>query len=323
MAREAGVSITTVSRVINKAATVREANRKRVEEAIRRLRFSPSPYAQALAGGKTNTIALVIPRYEGIFYSFYALELIRGIGTLCDALRLNLLLYLTEGRDALNGKLVSGIIFADVIGNRSQLESAIKEKIPAVVINNFTEDLPVGCIAVDNIRGAKEAVNYLIGLRHKKIAHIAGDMITQAARFRLEGYKQALYENGIKENPDYIIKTDYSRGGARSAAEKLLALNTDAPTAIFVASDSMALEAVTVIKEKGKRVPEDISIIGFDDNPSGLYGPVALTTVRQPLIKMGEEAVKELNNLIKGKKEITKVLLPTELIVRDSCRAVK
>lgn len=322
VARLAGVSITTVSRVINKAATVREANRKKVEEAVRKLHFSPSPHAQALAAGKTNTIALVIPRYEGIFYSFYALELIRGIGTLCDALRLNLLLYLTEGRDALNGKLVSGIIFADIINNRFQVESAIKEKIPAVVINNFTEGLSVSCVAVDNLQGAKEAVNYLIGLGHKKIAHIAGDMITQAARFRLEGYKQALNARGIKENPDYIIKTDYSRGQARRAAEKLLGLNADAPTAIFVASDSMALEAVAVIKEKGKRVPEDISIIGFDDNPSALYGPVSLTTVRQPLIKMGEEAVKELNSLINGKKEITRAMLPAELIVRDSCKAV-
>lgn len=323
VARLAGVSISTVSRVINKAPTVREDNRKKVEEAIRRLRFSPSPHAQALAAGKTNTIALVIPRYEGIFYSFYALELIRGIGTLCDALKLNLLLYLTEGRDALNGKLVSGIIFADIINNRLQVELAIKEKIPAVVINNFTQDLPISCIAVDNLQGALDAVRYLIGLGHKKIAHIAGDMISQAARFRLEGYKRALSEGGIKENPDYIIKTDYSRGGARSAAEKLLSLQGEAPTAIFVASDSMALEAVTVIKEKGKRVPEDISIIGFDDNPSGLYGPVALTTVRQPLIKMGEEAVKELNNLINGKGEVSRVMLPAELIVRDSCKAVK
>lgn len=323
VARLAGVSITTVSRVINKAASVREANRKKVEEAVRKLHFSPSPHAQALAAGKTNTIALVIPRYEGIFYSFYALELIRGIGTLCDALRLNLLLYLTEGRDALNGKLVSGIIFADIINNRFQVESAIKEKIPTVVINNFTEGLSVSCVAVDNLQAAKEAVNYLIGLGHKKIAHIAGDMITQAARFRLEGYKQALNARGIKENPDYIIKTDYSRGQARRAAEKLLGLNADAPTAIFVASDSMALEAVAVIKEKGRRVPEDISVVGFDDNPSALYGPVSLTTVRQPLIKMGEDAVKELNNLINGKKEITRAMLPAELIVRDSCKALQ
>ena len=319
----AGVSITTVSRVINKISSVSEANRKRVEEVVRRLKFVPSPAAQALARGVThNTISLVIPRYEGIFYSFYALELIRGIGTLCDALKLDLLLHLTDGRDALNCKAVSGIIFADIIGNRQQLEWALSERIPTVVINNFVEDLKVSCIAVDNLKGSKDAVNYLISLGHKKIAHIAGDTITQSAALRLEGYKDALIENKIKENPEYIIKTDYSRGEARQAAEKLLLLK-DAPTAIFIASDSMALEVIAVIMEKGKKVPEDISVVGFDDNPSSLYGAVAITTVRQPLIKMAEEGVKELNSLINGKKELAMVKLPAELVIRDSCKAIE
>ena len=319
----AGVSITTVSRVINKISSVSEANRKRVEEAVRRLKFVPSPAAQALARGVTrNTISLVIPRYEGIFYSFYALELIRGIGTLCDALKLDLLLHLTDGRDALSCKAVSGIIFADIIGNRQQLEWALSERIPTVVINNFVEDLKVSCIAVDNLRGSKDAVNYLISLGHKKIAHIAGDTITQSAALRLEGYKEALVENKIKENPEYIIKTDYSRGEARQAAEKFLLLK-DPPTAIFIASDSMALEVIAVIMEKGRKVPEDISIVGFDDNPSSLYGAVAITTVRQPLIKMAEEGVKELNSLINGKKELTTLKLPAELVIRDSCKAIK
>ncbi|MDO8748666.1 MAG: LacI family DNA-binding transcriptional regulator [Candidatus Omnitrophota bacterium] len=318
----AGVSITTVSRVINKISSVSEANRKRVEEVVRRLKFVPSPAAQALARGVThNTISLVIPRYEGIFYSFYALELIRGIGTLCDALKLDLLLHLTDGRDALSCKAVSGIIFADIIGNRQQLEWALNERIPTVVINNFIEDLKVSCIAVDNFKGSKDAVNYLISLGHKKIAHIAGDTITQSAALRLEGYKEALIENKIKENPEYIIKTDYSRGEARQAAEKLLLLK-DAPTAIFIASDSMALEVIAVIMEKGKKVPEDISVVGFDDNPSSLYGAVAITTVRQPLIKMAEEGVKELNSLINGKKELAMVKLPAELVIRDSCKAI-
>ena len=319
----AGVSITTVSRVINKISSVSEANRKRVEEVVRRLKFVPSPAAQALARGVThNTISLVIPRYEGIFYSFYALELIRGIGTLCDALKLDLLLHLTDGRDALSCKAVSGIIFADIIGNRQQLEWALSERIPTVVINNFVEDLKVSCIAVDNLKGSKDAVNYLISLGHKKIAHIAGDTITQSAALRLEGYKEALIENKIKENPEYIIKTDYSRGEARQAAEKLLLLK-DAPTAIFIASDSMALEVIAVIMEKGKKVPEDISVVGFDDNPSSLYGAVAITTVRQPLIKMAEEGVKELNSLINGKKELAMVKLPAELVIRDSCKAIE
>jgi LacI family transcriptional regulator len=114
------------------------------------------------------------------------------------------------------------------------------------------------------------------------------------------------------------VKTDYSRGQARAASLALLNLS-DPPTAIFVASDSMALETVTVAKELGKEIPRGLSIVGFDDNPSGLYGPVSLTTVRQPLIKMAEESVKELNRLINepGAK-VKKVILPTELVIRES-----
>jgi LacI family transcriptional regulator len=323
VARLAGVSITTVSRVINKILTVKEKNRIRVQEAVKQLKFQPSIFAQRLATGKSNVVALVIPRYEGIFYSYYALELIRGIGTLCEALKLDLLLHLTDSRTSLNLKGIGGIIFADIIGNRAQLEDALASGIPSMVINNYVEDLEVSCIAIDNIRGALDAVNYLIDLGHRKIGHITGDLITQAAAWRFEGYKRALKKNNIEFRQDYVFKTDYSRGQARLAAEKLIKMPQAAPTAVFVASDSMALEVMTVARELGRKIPGDLSIVGFDDNPSGLYGPVSLTTVRQPLIRMAEESVKELNLLISRKDKgikVKKVLLPTELVIRESCQ---
>jgi DNA-binding LacI/PurR family transcriptional regulator len=261
-----------------------------------------------------------MPRYEGIFYSFYALELIRGIGTLCSILKLDLLLHLTDARSSLNLKGIGGVIFADVIGNRHQLEEAVNASIPAIVINNRIDDLEVSSISVDNVKGAEDAVDYLVGLGHRRIAHISGDLITQAAIQRLEGYKRSLKKNDIAFNENYFVKTDYSRGQARLAAEKLLKINP-APTAIFIASDSMALEVMTVVKESGKHVPADVSIVGFDDNPSGLYGPVALTTVRQPLIKMAEESVKRLDQIMSKKKtKVERIVLPAELVVRDSCQ---
>jgi LacI family transcriptional regulator len=324
VSRLAGVSITTVSRVINKATTVKEKNRNKVLDAVKQLKFQPSVFAQRLASGKSNVVALIIPRYEGVFYSFYALELIRGIGTLCEALKLDLLLHLTDSHTALNLRGVGGIIFSDLIGNRQQLEDALSNNITCVVINNYVEDLDVTCLAVDNAGGAEAAVNYLIGLGHKKIAHVTGDLVTQAAAWRFEGYKRALSKNNIPLKDRYIFKTDYSRGQARTAAEELLKM-PDPATAVFVASDSMALEVMTVARELGKNIPKDLSIVGFDDNPSGLYGPVALTTVRQPLIRMAEDAVKELNNLMTQKKKgkPKKILLPTELVIRDSCLALK
>jgi LacI family transcriptional regulator len=323
VARLAGVSITTVSRVINKFPTVKEKNRILVQEAIKELKFQPSIFAQRLATGKSNVVALVIPRYEGIFYSFYALELIRGIGTLCEALKLDLLLHLTDSKTPFNLKGIGGIIFADIIGNRSQLEEALACGIPSIVVNDYIEDLEVSCIAIDNIRGAEDAVNYLIDLGHRKIAHITGDLVTQAAAWRFAGYKRALKKNNIEFRQDYVFKTDYSRGEARLAAEKLIKMPQAAPTAVFVASDSMALEVMTVARELGRKIPGDLSIVGFDDNPSGLYGSVSLTTVRQPLIRMAEESVKELNLLISRKDKgikVKKILLPTELVIRESCQ---
>jgi DNA-binding LacI/PurR family transcriptional regulator len=322
VARLAGLSITTVSRVMNKFSSVKEKNRVKVMAAIKELNYQPSVLAQRLATGKSNVVALIVPRYEGIFYSFYALELIRGIGTICESLKLDLLLHITETNAPLNLKGAGGIIFADVIGNRQQLVDALASGTPCVVINNYITDMDVSCISIDNTGGAESAVNYLIGLGHKKIAHITGDLITQAASQRLEGYRKALKKGNLESNPDYIFKTDYSRGQARQIAERLIEMDNPA-TAVFVASDSMALEVMAVVKELGKDVPGDLSIVGFDDNPSGLYGSVALTTIRQPLLKMAHEAVKELMLLMSGKKgAIKKSVLPVELVVRESCRMI-
>ncbi|MDO8662102.1 MAG: LacI family DNA-binding transcriptional regulator [Candidatus Omnitrophota bacterium] len=325
VARLAGVSITTVSRVINKVGAVKEKNRAKVMDAVKELKFEPSIFAQRLATGKSNVVALLIPRYEGVFYSFYALELIRATGTLCEAFKLDLLLHLTDSRpkSGLNLRGVGGVIFSDIIGTRYQVEEALKMGLPCVVINNYVDDLPVSCVAIDNLGGAKSAVNYLVSLGHKRIAHISGDVTTQAAEKRLEGYLEALKENRIALNEGYILKTDYSRGQARQASEKLFRM-PEPPTAVFVASDSMALEVMAVARELGKNIPADLSIVGFDDNPSGLYGPVALTTIRQPLLKMAEEGVKELNRLMNAKKgtAVKKITLPTELVVRESCRTL-
>jgi len=326
VARLAGVSITTVSRVINKVGAVKEKNRAKVVDAVKELKFQPSIFAQRLATGKSNVVALLIPRYEGVFYSFYALELIRATGTLCEAFKLDLLLHLTDShtKEPLNLRGVGGVIFSDIIGTRFQIEDALKLGIPCVVINNYVEDLPVSCVAIDNSGGARSAVDYLVSLGHERIAHISGDIATQAAAKRLEGYVAELRKKHIPVKEEYIFKTDYSRGQARQAAEKLFKI-PDPPTAVFVASDSMALEVMAVARELGKNIPQDLSIVGFDDNPSGLYGPVALTTVRQPLIKMAEEGVKELNRLMKSPKgeAVKKIILPTELVVRESCRTIK
>ena len=319
VAKLAGVSITTVSRVINKFPTVTESNRIKVEDAIRKLKFRPDVTAQRLAKGINYTVGLVIPRYEGIFYSFFAMEIIRGTGAACDALKLDLLLHISNGRSPLNLGTLGGVIFADILGNEKDLRVALDENVSCIVINNAIDSFPVSFIAVDNFNGAKRAVEYLTNLGHIKIATISGDPITQAGVQRLEGYKAALNKKGIDIKDEYIVKGDYSRRSARIATEKLLGLK-DPPTAIFAASDDMALEAIEVILEKRFKVPEDISVVGFDDNPACLYGPVTLTTIKQPLFSMAQEAVKELSKIMSGKtKTLIRKILPAELVIRDSC----
>lgn len=321
VAKLAGVSCATVSRVINKAETVKAAKRIKVEEVIKKLKFKPNLMARQLAKGKSSIIALVIPRYEGIFYSYYGLEIIRGIGTICDNIKMDILLHITEPKNILNLSNVGGIIFAEVFKERHQLEEALRLGIPTVVMNNLIQDLEVTCVAIDNKQGAVDAVNYLFDLGHKDIAYISGGFLTQAAKDRTQGFLSALKAKKIPVKEELMLHGDYSRRSARNAAEKILSLKHK-PTAIFVASDDMAQEVISVIIENGLRVPDNISVIGFDDNPVSIYGSVPLTTIRQPLMEMAQIAVRELDLLMKGEAKVSKFSLPTKLIIRDSCRAL-
>jgi LacI family transcriptional regulator len=320
VARRANVSITTVSRVLNKVPTVNKEIVLRVEQIIGELKFRPNPTAQRLAKGTQNTaIGFVIPGYPGIFHSFYAVELMRGIGHGCEILRLDLIFHITDGSNPLRSNFAGGLIFADIIENLPQVARAVREGMPCLVINHIVRDLDVSYIAVDNVKGAFTGAEYLIHLGHKRIATVTGNMQTQAGIDRFEGYEKALKQHGIECQPDYVYKGDYSRRSARQAAECFFSLESP-PSAIFAASDDMALEIISVAMENGIKVPEDISVIGFDDNPAGLFGPVALTTVKQPLFTMGEEATKVLYEIMTGKQTglVHKVLVP-QLIVRESC----
>lgn len=323
VARRAKVSITTVSRVINKIPTVSKRNQAKVEEAVTFLKYKPDVSAQRLARGLNTAVGLVMPGYAGIFHSFYAIELIRGVGHACETLQLDLVFHITNGFNPLNVNNVGGVIFADIIENRRQVEMTLEAKIPCMVINNVVNDLDVNYIGIDNVAGGHIAADYLFSLGHRRIAMVTGNLQTQSGAHRLEGFKQAMEKAGQVLNPLFIIEGDYSRRSARLATEKLLSL-PEPPTAIFASSDDMALEAVAVVLERGKRVPDDVSIIGFDDNPACLFGPVALTTVRQPLFQMAEYSVQHLNNIVAGKrKSPVQMVLTPQLIVRDSCRSLR
>ena len=325
MAKRAGVSITTVSRVINKVPTVSLANQQKVEKAVAELHYEPDANAQRLARGTSSAVGFVIPGYPGIFYSYYAVELIRGIGHACEEVQLDLIFHITNGFNDLNSGSVGGIIFADIIENRRQIENALKGGIPCMVINNVVDDLDVNYIGIDNYRGGEIAAEYLMSLGHRNLATITGSLKTQSGDQRLKGFKHFLEKHGLPLDNHYIVEGDYSRRSAREAMEKLLSLeHREPPTAVFVASDDMALEAIAVLAEKRLKAPDDISIIGFDDNPSALYGPVGLTTIRQPLFQMAEQAVRRLYNVMQQKETgLVRKILEPELVIRDSCAAFR
>lgn len=321
VASTAGVSTTTVSRVINGVSTVSEANRQRVFEVIRKLKYRPNPSAQRLAAGKTNTIGLIIPRFEGIFQSYYAVEVLKGVGISAERFRCDLLLHITDGTTTVNPAAVDGLLFIDIDGGEELLDRIVnEEELPAVVLNHYLEDLPVSCVAIDNRAAAQLVVDYLVRLGHRDIATITGDLKTQAGLDRLDGFLQAMKARRLPVKEGYVQHGDFRLASARAAAEVLLRLR-DRPTAVFVASDDMAVELINLAIVKGVRVPEELSVVGFDDNPIAAHGRVPLTTVRQPLVDMGRIALETLREHIAGKRRNpTKLLLATELVERQSCR---
>ena len=316
VARKAGVSIATVSRFLNNAS-LKEENRQRIEKVVKKLNYHPLLYARRLAGGKLDTFGLIIPGFEGIFYSFYALEIIREVAVSLGTNDIDLHLNIFWNKDNFKTSLIDGVIMADIIGNDKQLKRLIKEDIPLVVVNRQIEDSDINCVAVNNFKGGYEATEFLIHHGHKRVAHLAGDLRVQCAQDRVEGYKSALEKNGVGLVEEYIKTTNFSRKEARLRLEELFS-SKNPPTAIFCCSDEIASEVLSFAEEKRMEVPKDLSVIGFDDNPHCLYGNVMLTTVRQPLKAMVHQAVKILKENIESKKPARKIVLDTELIIRDT-----
>ncbi|MBI2104248.1 MAG: LacI family DNA-binding transcriptional regulator [Candidatus Omnitrophica bacterium] len=321
VAKAARVSTTTVSRVINRVPTVSAENQRRVQSAIRQLGYRPNPSAQRLASGKAKpTLGLIIPRFEGIFHSHYALQVVKGCGIAAERLRCDLLLHVANGKASDLPPSVNGVIFADLFGCEELLDRIVDDRLPVVVLNHYLEELPVTCVAIDNRTAAEHVVAYLVRLGHRDIATITGDLKVQAGLDRLDGFMKAMKARQLPVRDEYVRFGDFGLPSARAAAEALLALK-ERPTAIFVASDDMALETINVALEKRLRVPEELSIVGFDDIPSAATARVPLTTVRQPLSEMGRRGLELLFQQINSKpRHPTKLLLPTELIERGSCQ---
>jgi len=320
VARAAGVSMTTVSRVMNNVPTVSEANRRKVSDAIRKFNYHPNANAQRLAAGRNSTVGIIIPRFADMFHSFYVSELIKGVGTATEQLKLDLLLHITDGKSAMRIGPVDGLLFADIDGNEDELDQVMDQQIPCVIVNHFIPELPVSCVAVDNRSAAEQVVDYLYKLGHREIATITGHLRTPVGIERFDGYLNAMKKHGLTVKPHFAQHGDYSGRSARDPAKRLLT-HRDRPTAIFAASDEMAVTTIEIAAELGIRVPEEVSVVGFDNSPIAAFAKVPLTTVWQPLNQVGEMSVEILHKLITGKqRRPVKRMLGTKLIERQSCR---
>ncbi len=273
---------------------------------------------------KRKIYTLVVPRFEDIFHSFFAQEIIKGATSAASRLNVDLLIHIVERGQlsvASAAQISEGIIFADIDQDRIALKKVMNSKKPCVVLNNsFLE--PINCISIDNYKATRNLMNYLISLGHRRIAAICGDLTTEAGKERLKGYNDALNSKGIPVENQYIKKGEFLRTPARRAAERLLGLD-QRPTAIFAASDVMALEVLDVAKKKGIRVPKQLSVIGFDDNPLNIYSAIGLTTVKQPIAEMARLGLEMLDRIVQ-RKEKTPVQnkLNARLIKRDTCEKI-
>lgn len=276
------------------------------------------------------TFVLVIPRFEDIFHSYYAGEIIRGVSLSASRLRADYLIHIVDRGDhrgwldssLMDRKFIDGIIFADIDNDLNVVERAIRRGMPCMVLNNILEE-PINYVAVDNWSAAHNIVNFFHRQGHTEIATIAGDVSTQAGLKRLEGFREALAEKDIKTPRSYITFGDFLRTPARAAAKKLLSLKKR-PTAIFAASDVMALELCDVAQGMGIRIPEDLSVIGFDNNPLIQSSSFPLTTVSQPLTEMGRIGAEKLFQITRGRLQLPyKEVLPTKLIQRKTTKKVR
>lgn len=328
IAKQSGVSRSTVSRVVNNHPNVSEDVRKRVKEVINKTGYQPHAAARTLASQRSWMLGLVLPRSVSSFFADpYFPRLTQGIAQACNQYNYTLGLFLIstkEDEEAIFPRvsrkgLLDGILLqSDQLGDQLT-DQIIQSKIPLVIIGRPFYNKNVSYIDVDNVNGAFTAVSHLIRLGYQQIGTITGVSTRTVSLDRKEGYIKALTERGRNIDESLIVEGDFTEAGGYYAMQQLL---PNKPDAVFAASDIMAIGAMRAIREAGLRVPEDIALVGFDDLPLATMPEPRLTTIRQPVYQFGVKAVEILLDLIEnGIEPPRRIIMDTELIIRNSCGA--
>lgn len=332
IARLAGVSRSTVSRVVNDDPRVSDAVRARVEGIIRDHHFQPNAAARSLASRRTRILGLRIPDAAETFVGYpYFAQLTQGVSDACNAIEHDLLLMLENDnrpetveklyRRVIRGRHVDGVVVGSSHVDDPLVERLHAERFPMIVVGHYPSLPEVSFVDVDNRGGVREAVRHLIEHGCRRIATITGQRHIRHAIDRTAGYQEALQEAGLPVDPELMRDGIFSEaGGFRAMKAVLEAAGDNPPDGAFVASDAMAVGARFAIEEAGLRVPEDIKIIGFDGLDHYDINWPSLSTVRQPVTEQGAEAVNALQARIEHPNDPpVQTWLPTTLLRRGSC----
>lgn len=323
VARLAGVSQSAVSRVFTPGASVSAKTMEKVRAAAEELGYRPNVLARSLITGRTRIIGLVVAYLENQFYPM-ALEL---LSRALQARGYHILVFMAENSTERVAQVMSelldyqvdGIITASVAMSNDLTTRCDGAGIPVVMFNRGQDDARLSEVTSDNVNGARRAAEFLIKGGHKRIAHVMGWQGSSTGRDRAEGFKQAMQAAGLQ--PFAMVDGTYSREKA-AAVTRALCQGPERPDAIFVGNDHMAFAVMDTLRhELGLRVPQDVSVVGYDDVPMAAWPAYGLTTIRQPVNRMVEAAVAALLNQIEGGSSApTKVKINGPLMVRTSAR---
>ncbi|MET8528474.1 LacI family DNA-binding transcriptional regulator [Micromonospora sp. NPDC005172] len=323
VAARAGVSRATVSRVVNGSTTVAEPIREAVKRAVDELGYVPNLAARSLVTQRTDSIALVMPEAATRVFSDDQVfpGIIRGVSQELEAADKQLVLMLAgspAGHQRVEryttGRHVDGVLFASLHGADPLPGTLARLGIPVVVSGRPLGDVPVPYVDVDHVGGVTAAVRHMIDSGRRRIATIAGPQDMVAGIERLNGYREAVTAAGL---PELVAVGDFTRESGAAAMHQLLNDHPDLD-GVFAASDLMAHAALRTLREAGRRVPQDVAVVGFDDIETAAYTEPPLTTVRQPIVELGRRMTRQLLRLSAGETIEQAVMLDTELIIRGS-----
>ena len=323
VAARAGVSRATVSRVVNGSTTVAEPIREAVTRAVAELGYVPNLAARSLVTQRTDSIALVMPEAATRVFSDDQVfpGIIRGVSQELEAADKQLVLMLAgspAGHHRVEryttGRHVDGVLFASLHGADPLPGTLARLGIPVVVSGRPLGDVPVPYVDVDHVGGVTAAVRHMIDNGRRRIATIAGPQDMVAGIERLSGYRDTVAAAGL---PELIAIGDFTRESGSAAMRRLLTEHPDLD-GVFAASDLMAHAALRTLREAGRRVPDDVAVVGFDDIETAAYTEPPLTTVRQPIVELGRRMTRQLLRLAAGETIEQAIMLPTELIRRAS-----